>query len=83
MVKNLYCIKDVKAGFDNSPFSRMNDELAKRDFYIALNQPGSLLQLAPSDFELWKIGTIDCDSGIINSDVQFVVSGVNYGNENK
>lgn len=74
MKVNVYAIKDVKLGFE-APFTRVNDQLAIRDFLNVASAPEqNKLSMNPEDFELWKLGTMETDSGIITSDVQFLKS---------
>lgn len=50
-----YAVKDLKVGFQiMQPFQ--NDEVAKRAFINAAQNPASMLAQSPSDFELWYIG---------------------------
>lgn len=67
----LYAIKDVKAGFQ-TPQEFVNDEVAIRAFKIATSDPRTMLGQVPADFELWKIGEFDLQSGELRSDPQFL-----------
>lgn len=61
----IYAIKDTKSGFLNPSFE-INESIAVRNFKYAMSHEDSLFKFAPSDFELWKIGTYDTDTGYID-----------------
>lgn len=58
------CIRDVLIGFGNPMFS-LNEAVAKRDFASMVNDDNRNAQVsfAPSDFELYKLGTFDTETG--------------------
>lgn len=73
---NIYALKDVKSGF-LSPFTFANDELAIRYYKNSLQSPTpSLISMNPEDFELWKLGEINTDTGIIVPGLDFVSNSV-------
>lgn len=76
----IFAIKDVKVGF-MSPFIRQNKELAIRDFKDALgdSNPNNILKSHPEDFELWKIGTYNLETGIIVSELEHLFSALPGG----
>ena len=75
----LYAIKDVKAGYQ-SPQEFVNDEVAIRAFKMATSDPRTMLGQVPADFELWKIGEFDLQTGELKSDLQFLCNvGVSNG----
>lgn len=74
MLQTLYAIKDVKNGFTGIHVG-VNNSVEMRDLQtlIAKNKE-SLYALYPEDFELWKVGTIDTETGIIYSELVHVVN---------
>lgn len=74
---NIYCIKDVKAGFMN-PFYLQSHDIAIRSFKKAANdaQPNAVNDF-PEDKELWYLGTFDERTGIIKGvEPEFLVRAV-------
>ena len=63
-VRNLYSIKDVKSGFSD-PCSQPNDAVAGRSFERQIPHLSDDLGIPCSDFQLWRIGQIDLDSGML------------------
>ncbi len=71
----LYAIKDVKVGFWK-PFIQPNEAVAIRDFANMVNSGrDSFIDDNYNDLELWQIGTYDDSTGVIESDVKFLVAG--------
>lgn len=69
---NIYSLKDVKSGYMSLMLYK-NDELAVRAYKNLLTSgTDNIVVRNPEDFELYSLGTVDMDSGIINSDVRFV-----------
>lgn len=66
MTYGLYCIRDVKSVY-MQPLTDHNDQTAIRNFTNAVNQPGSLFSQNPTDYAFYKVGTWDCESGLIKS----------------
>lgn len=62
----LYCIRDVKVGF-GQPQVYMSDQVARRDFAYKINQPDTLMDFVPGDFDLYQVGNFDTDNGNIES----------------
>lgn len=84
MIVNLYAMKDRYSGF-MSPMMYVNDEVCKREFAYAMSRPG-VMNFAPEDFDLYRIGEIDNHSGKIKQDgpFEFICNGVEVlNNENK
>lgn len=72
---NIYSLKDVKSGYMSLTLYK-NDELAVRAFKNMLSSDErNLVTMNPEDFELYRVGSFDLDSGIIVSDVKFVCNG--------
>lgn len=75
MITNVYCIKDAKVGWLQPTFET-NDDVAMRNFAHAVMSTGTVLTTHKQDFDLFKIGTFDTDSGLINSCIpQFIIGG--------
>lgn len=75
MIYGMYSIRDSKTGF-MAPIAENNDAVATRNFSNAVGQPNSVLGSHPGDFDLYKVGLFDSDSGIMTelSAPEFVVS---------
>lgn len=72
----IYCIKDTKVGFMN-PFVQPNDAVAVREFANLVNSNGSsVVSVNYQDMELYKLGSYSQDTGVIESDVEYLVKGV-------
>lgn len=64
MVYFIYSMRDKHTGFVSPTFD-LNDQTASRNFSMALSKSEGVLGFAPSDFDLYCIGTWDTDSGVI------------------
>lgn len=62
--RNLYAIKDVKSGFTD-PCTQVNDAVAARSFERQIPHMSDQLGIPVSDFQLWRCGKFDCDSGML------------------
>lgn len=63
MITNIYSVFDRVSGIFGEPFYMLKDELAIRRFnYVMQNS-----QMVALDCDLYKLGTYDCEHGIINS----------------
>jgi hypothetical protein len=65
MKRNLYAIRDSKMNAFLSLVSMRTDDEAKRSLSIIVNDPESLLHRHPNDYELYRLGTLDDESGAI------------------
>lgn len=77
MKYGIYSMRDKHVGF-TEPRIFMNDKVAVRNFAAAVNNSpaGSDLGFAPGDFDLYKLGEFDMDTGMFNTGVpEFIVSG--------
>lgn len=63
MTYPVYCVRDVKVGFDTRFLIEANDDAARRGFSMAINTTTSMMNYQPSDYELYKIGDFDVESG--------------------
>ena len=66
MVFGIYCVRDVKAGFQ-TPTAQVNDAVAVRGFASAVLNSDSVLFTHASDFALYKLADFDADTGRITS----------------
>ena len=65
----VYAVRDVHVGF-NSPMTDLNDNCAIRNFTYAINNPNNgVMNFSPKDYDLYKIGDFDTDSGFITSEI--------------
>lgn len=73
---NIYSIRDVRTGF-LSPTYDLNDAVAARNFAHAVMNSDSILFTHAADFDLFRIGTFDSETGcLIPEDMPvFVASG--------
>lgn len=60
----IYSYRDIKSGF-GSPVVDQSDVTAIRGFSYAINGSNGIMNFSPSDFDLYKIGTFDSDTGVI------------------
>lgn len=74
-VRSLYAIKDVKSGFTD-PCTQVNDSVAARSFEGQVYDLSERFMIPVSDFQLWRVGQFDLDSGILTSSVpELLVDG--------
>lgn len=66
MITNVYAMRDSLQGFLQPTFD-LNDNLAKRNFSFALTRKDTLLYARKQDFDLFKIGSYNSDTGEIIS----------------
>lgn len=64
MVYSIYSMRDKHTGFISPTFD-LNDQTAARNFSMALTKSDGVLGFAPSDFDLYCLGSWDTDSGVI------------------
>ncbi len=75
MIFDIFCLKDARVGWLNPTFEQ-NENVAYRNFAHAVQNSDSILHSHAKDFSLYKIGTFDSDSGLINSCIpEFIVGG--------
>lgn len=76
--RNLYAIKDVKSGFSD-PCTQINDAVAGRSFERQAPEMSRLVGIPLSDLQLWFIGQIDLDSGmLIPCDPELLIDGASF-----
>lgn len=67
MIKPIYSIRDLKVGFTQVVVDD-NDETAKRGFCMAICHDHGLRGFASADFQLYKVGSFDTQTGVITCD---------------
>lgn len=67
----VYSIRDSKTGF-MAPTVEVNDQVALRNFSHAIMQSESILFTHAGDFELFKVGEFDSDTGYVDAIVPIV-----------
>ena len=79
MIINVYSIRDARVGYGN-PFVQPNDDVALRTMRSLLVDPQSEFSRSPKDYSIWRVGTFDTDTGIIDSLIPEMLSrGDNNG----
>lgn len=78
MVYGIYSIRDNLVGF-MSPVVDVNENTARRNFARAVNQADSALDFSPNDFDLYKLGSFDDQTGVIEPclPIEFIEHGTN------
>ena len=75
MIYPVYCIKDNKVGFQPQLLLESNEPAAVRGFSYAVNNNG-IMNFSPKDYDLYKIGKFDSDSGKLEYEVPtLIISG--------
>lgn len=67
-IVKLYALHDSKAGTFNSPFPMLTDALAIRSFQQGCLDPQTVMAQHPLDYSLFRIGTYDDETAIIQSE---------------
>ena len=66
MKYGIYSIRDASANVFTAPTIDLTDESAIRGFSQAVNNADSLMNFCPSDFALYRIGTLNVEAGTID-----------------
>lgn len=82
MIYPMYAVRDVKTTFF-PPQVAQNEEDAKRNFAMMVNNPSGVIGFSPKDFDLYYVGTFDTMKGVIEpvTPIEFVVAGSSMVNE--
>ncbi|MBR5012746.1 MAG: hypothetical protein IKY15_02275 [Clostridia bacterium] len=73
MQLKVFAIKDTKIGFMN-PFFTHNEGVAIREFTNGANEvQKNAINTNPEDKELWCLGSFDDETGIMTSEVKFLI----------
>lgn len=77
---NLYSIKDTKLGKYCQPFTAPNDDIAKRMLASTMldNNPNNGIRNFPEDYQLYKLGKYDEDTGELITETKFIVNATEY-----
>lgn len=67
MKYGIYSYRDAKAKAFMPPQCDQNDATAIRGFSYAVNN-NDIMNFSPGDYELFKLGEFDVDTGIINAE---------------
>lgn len=74
MKYGIYSVRDKLSGYLNM-FLEKSDAHATRNFSIIVNDDTSVISSCPGDYDLYRIGSFDTDSGCLSGDKpEFVVS---------
>ena len=65
MKYGIYSVRDAAAHVFTAPTIDLTDESAIRGFSQAVNNADSVMNFCPSDFSLYRIGTLHVESGTI------------------
>lgn len=76
-MKNIYAIKDNKMGFEQI-FIAPNNASAMRMFGDTCKDENTLFAKHPEDFELYKVGEMDDNTGAIIADVVFLERALTF-----
>lgn len=76
MTYGVYAFRDNKTSFGQIWTDR-SDEAAKRGFAMMINNPDGIMGFAPADFDLFKIGEFDTETGQLDPvwPIEFLVTG--------
>lgn len=79
MLTKVYSIRDAKAEIFRSPFFKLTQGEAERDFRTLVNDEKSQVNMYPEDYDLYFLGEYDDNSGkIVALDTpQHVIKAVN------
>lgn len=67
MIYGVYSIFDSAAGVFTAPTIDITDASAMRSFQQALANSGSIMNFKPGDFDLYKVGTFDVETGYLDA----------------
>lgn len=72
----IYSYRDLKVGYA-PPQCDQSDQAAIRGFSFAINNHDSMMNFSPKDFDLYKVGIFDTETGQIESCTpDMIASGV-------
>lgn len=74
---NVYAVKDDVSGSYNQPFLMVNDQIAVRGFKTLAEDTSTDIGKYPTDFSLYRLGEYDEKTGVILSNVEFLVTAIN------
>lgn len=65
MRQHLFSVYDQTAGLFNPPFTAPNGAVAQRMVEASATEPGSLFSSHPEDFQIFEIGELDNETGLL------------------
>lgn len=77
--KTVMCaVRDTRVEVFGNPFFSRAPGQAMRDFMTRINtrEEGNALNTNPEDFELWKLGTFDDETGEIQTEPERLMRGI-------
>lgn len=75
--KRLYGVKDLKEGICEV-FLQSNDGVAIRNFAETPKNTNTMIGKHPEDFELWKLGNIDTETGAFTDDLRKLAKAADF-----
>lgn len=64
----MVAVRDIKLGSFAQPYFQQNEDVAKRSFFLAINDKrNENLYPIRDDLELWQLAEYDSESGRVNS----------------
>lgn len=73
----MYTYRDIKVGF-MPPQCDQSDQAAIRGFCYAVNGNNGMMNYSPKDFDLFKIGEFDTETGVVTPCTpELLYAGVN------
>ena len=82
MKVGFYCTKDDFLGYQ-TPFCAMNDEDAMRHFEMMINNEGTIFDIHRENFNLYRLGDFDSESGIVDNNNYFILAGTSVRRRKK
>lgn len=76
---SIYAVLDKKAGAYMAPFTMQSDALAARAFvqcFDANNRPAHEFAKWPEDYDLYRLGHFDDQSGELQADQEHIMTGL-------
>lgn len=84
MIYPIYAYRDQKVGFMVPPIVEQSDQAAVRNFSYAINGNEGLMNYSPADFDLFKIGEFNTETGELKAIMpENICSGISVYGEKK
>ena len=68
MKLDIFAVKDVKTNAFLKPFFVQNEAVMQRAMTDAKNDENSTISMHPEDYQVFKLGTYDDNTGVIEAD---------------
>lgn len=78
MKANLYSVRDIKMQKYGMPFVALNDDIAKRTLASTIKAGGTTISEFPEDFQLYKLGSYDDDTGELETNNEFLANATEF-----